>query len=102
MKTMEELFQEVLGRDELKGAFAQACKRGPDGGVPAGKPAVKPPPEEVKAFLQENADEGRESCPRRSWTPVSGGCSTIEASVTIHASGFCGRVRRYCVLRAVR
>ena len=28
MKTMEELFQEVLGSDELKGAFAQAVSEG--------------------------------------------------------------------------
>ena len=28
MKTMEELYQEVLGSDELKGAFAQAVSEG--------------------------------------------------------------------------
>ena len=36
MKTMEELFQEVLGSDGLKGRVRPGGKRGPDGGVPEG------------------------------------------------------------------
>ena len=58
MKTMEELYQEVLGSDELKGAFAQAVSEGrieeflKENGCEAS-------PEEVKAFLQEKQAEGR-------------------------------------------
>ena len=80
MKTMEELFQEVLGSDELKGAFAQAVSEGrmeeflKEHGCEAS-------PEEVKAFLQEKqAKEGELS--EAELDVVSGGCDTMEASVT--------------------
>lgn len=84
MKTMEELYQEVLGSDELKGAFAQAVSEGrieeflKENGCEAS-------PEEVKAFLQEKqAKEGELS--EAELDAVSGGCDTMDASVTIHAS----------------
>ena len=80
MKTMEELFQEVLGSDGLKGAFAQAVSEGrmeeflKEHGCEAS-------PEEVKAFLQEKqAKEGELS--EAELDVVSGGCDTMEASVT--------------------
>ena len=80
MKTMEELFQEILGSDELKGAFAQAVREGrmeeflKENGCEAS-------PEEVKAFLQEKqAKEGELS--EAELDAVSGGCSTMEAYVT--------------------
>lgn len=85
MKTMEELYQEVLGSDELKNAFAQAVSEGrieeflKENGCEAS-------PEEVKAFLQEKqAKEGELS--EAELDAVSGGCSTIEAVASVVTAG---------------
>ena len=106
MKTMEELFQEVLGSDGLKGAFAQAVSEGrmeeflKEHGCEAS-------PEEVKAFLQEKqTKEGELSeaeldavsggCGTKGpyVSAVSGGCGTIEPYVSA-VSGGCGTVEPY-------
>ena len=84
MKTMEELYQEVLGSDELKGAFARAVSEGRVEEFLKGN-GCEASPEEVKAFLQEKqAKEGELS--EAELDAVSGGCDTMDASVTIHAS----------------
>ena len=93
MKTLDQLFAEVLGNDELKKEFATAAK---DGKVVefAAAHDVQTTQEEIKAFLQEQQKKMGELSDEE-LDNVAGGCNGFEGVLSVMSVGV------YCALSAI-
>ena len=96
MKTLQELYNEIIGSEELKAAFAEAAKGGKVAEFLKAH-GCEATPEELTAFLKSQKSG---ELPDEELDNVAGGCDTATEAVFSVMSGVIGGAARTIVSAA--